>query len=376
MTHPKPTPKTSATNATTRLRGSLPAVGLNARGIERVARNPDCERLVALTLASVSPSVALQALFGETAQDARSPVAMAAGHRFESLLFEHAAAALVSLYTAAQRLPQDVSVLDLSALGSTRSPEGRARIREGTRDVLSRALAGEAVPRVLLKPRLMLEVGATEHEVEPDALVWSVGEPFYRVVEVKAYPDRGGKTAPDDLRGACRQAAVGVVALRQLLSALGDKNSCGRVPSRCDLVLQRPGRAEGSLHPMTLAGEVSSLDRLLPSLPARLAALSGRLSDRSLDDREAFLTLEKHWRPDCRSECALAAKCRSEMRACGDPALLGTAARETLRPVGSVVIALDLVRGRRAPANDDERRLVERLQSAESLVRKVANHGR
>ena len=34
------------------LRGSLPREGLRARGIERVARNPECDRLVALSAAA------------------------------------------------------------------------------------------------------------------------------------------------------------------------------------------------------------------------------------------------------------------------------------------------------------------------------------
>lgn len=357
----------------TRLRGSLHPEGLKARGIERVARNPDCDRLAALTLASVSPATYVKAVLGDEVSDARSPLALAAGHRFEARLFADDAAALVALYVTAGRLPAEgVTVRDLSRGANTRSESGRATVRAATRALMARALAGEAVPAVVLKPRMSVTVAGSEHEVEPDALVWTDG--FYRVVEVKAYPDRGGRTAPEDLRGACRQAAVGVVALRELLTSLGEKNACARVSAMGDLVFQRPGSSEGRLHPMTLAGEVDSLRRLVAALPARLAALAAEIGGAAIDDPAVLFALSKRWQGGCATMCALAARCKAEMTACGDPALLGESAREHLGAAGSLVTALDLVRGNRSPANDDERALVERLQPALAQLRKAVGH--
>lgn len=364
---------TDPADIATRLRGSLAREGLKARGIERVARNPDCDRLAALTLASVSPATYAKAVLGETVSDARSPLALAAGNHFEAKLFADDAAALVALYVKAGRLPAEgITVRDLSRAGSTRSERGREAIRAETRALIARALAGERVPEVVLKPRMRVMVAGSAHEVEPDALVWTDG--FYRVVEVKAYPDRGGRTDPEDLRGACRQAAVGVVALRALAGELGEKDSCARIPAGADLVFQRPGSSEGRLHPMTLAGEVDSLQRLLAGLPARLAELDAKTGGAAIDDPAVLLALPKRWQGGCATTCALASRCRGELAACGDPALLGEAARESLAGVGSVVIALDLVRGKRAPANDAERALVERLQPALGQLRKAVGH--
>ena len=42
-----------------RLRGALPAENPGARGFERVARNPACQRLLALTLVGVTPATAV-----------------------------------------------------------------------------------------------------------------------------------------------------------------------------------------------------------------------------------------------------------------------------------------------------------------------------
>lgn len=348
--------------------------GLRARGIERVARNPECDRLVALSAASVSPATALKILYGDqeraALRDGRSPLAIGAGRQFEARLLRDGALALVALYRDAGRLPAgEVKVLDLSTAGDGTTPEGREAVRARTRAVLVAAARGETVPRVLLKPRLTVRVGAEAHEVEPDALVWSEGEEFFRVVEIKSYPDRGGKTDPEDLRGACRQAAVGVVALRESLPGV-------EVPARADLVLSRREHREGSLHPMTIEGEVDSLVRLLAAFPARMAEVAGRLSEGvALDAPRALESLAKHWRPSCRDLCALATRCRKEMQASADPALLGSAAAETLAPALSVVVALDLVRGRRAPANDDERRLVERLGPALTTMKRLRDVG-
>jgi hypothetical protein len=57
--------------------------------------------------------------------------------------------------------------------------------------------------------------------IEPEALVVPDAEPFYRVIEIKSYPDRGGKTDPTDIRGVCRQAGVGVITHRAAAADLG-----------------------------------------------------------------------------------------------------------------------------------------------------------
>jgi hypothetical protein len=88
----------------TRLRGTLPAEGLGARGLERVARNPSCQRLLALTIVGVSPTTAAAKIYGESTRDGQSPFALNAGNGFEGALFENNAARLVELYQAKQLL--------------------------------------------------------------------------------------------------------------------------------------------------------------------------------------------------------------------------------------------------------------------------------
>src|SRR5438034_1784363 len=88
-----------------RLRGTLRAEQLGARGIERMARNPACQLLKALTIAGFSPATVATSAYGDAAREGQSPFALAAGNQFEAKLFENGAAALLELYRAAGRLP-------------------------------------------------------------------------------------------------------------------------------------------------------------------------------------------------------------------------------------------------------------------------------
>jgi hypothetical protein len=51
---------TSIQLRTERLRGGLPAEEPGARGIERVARNPECFKLKALTIVGITPATAIK----------------------------------------------------------------------------------------------------------------------------------------------------------------------------------------------------------------------------------------------------------------------------------------------------------------------------
>src|SRR5439155_26598361 len=87
-----------------RLRGSLAAESLGARGLERLARNPGCLRLEALAVAGISPATAARAVYGETRAEAQSPLAVQTGNRFEAALSSGDAARLVELFQRERRL--------------------------------------------------------------------------------------------------------------------------------------------------------------------------------------------------------------------------------------------------------------------------------
>ena len=80
-----------------RLRGALDPEEPGSRGIERVARNPDCLRLRVLTIAGITPATAVTIL-GGVDREGQSPFALTMGQRFERQLLQNGAANLLALY--------------------------------------------------------------------------------------------------------------------------------------------------------------------------------------------------------------------------------------------------------------------------------------
>jgi hypothetical protein len=356
-----------------RLRGSLPAESLGARGLERVARNPDCTRLRALTLASVTPATAARDVYGEAQPEGQSPFALSAGNRFERALLQDGFERLLRLYQDKGRLgPTEGNVVDLSALvpGTTRTV--MARRREVTQEFLARKLAAHPkAPNILIKARLPVVLLGTEHDTEPDALVAAGSDPFYRPVEIKSYPDREGKTDPADVRGACRQAAVAVIGLRQALAKLGvtDHEDQERlVPPLGDLVLRQPGNFYPTLRPMTLRGEVFSLERILARTGRDLDEVEALLAsigpEAALNDPGVLDAIPCNYLESCREHCGLARHCKEQALAAGDPVLLGGRAREELAAAGTLERTLALMHGGATPGTPEEAALATGLREA------------
>ena len=360
-----------------RLRGGLSKETPGARGLERLARNPACLRLRALTLAGITPATAAAEIYGEPAPEGQSPFAIGAGNRFERALFEDGCARLLELYREKGRLAPDEgqgtgAVVDVSREVRGASPEALAERRALTERLLRARLEGRPdAPVLLIKPRLTVEVLGTPYEVEPDALVAGRADACYRVVEIKSYPDRGGKTDPADVRSACRQAAVGVVALRQALARLGvaDAAVARLAPAAGDLVLRQAGSFFPTLREMTLEGEVFSLTRALEDAAGELGAVEAVLTAigeaAALDCPDVLDAVPNHYVEGCKEHCALAPRCKREAAARGDPALLGGPARELLAPAGSLERALELLEGQGIPPRTpEEAALGARLREA------------
>jgi hypothetical protein len=355
----------------TRLRGSLDAEQLGARGLERMARNPACGLLKSLTMAGVSPAAIVSVVYGEPGREGQSPFAIGAGNQFEAGLFESGAARLLDLYRAQGRLSvTECRVADVPSLAPGTSRAAMDRRHTLSDQLLRRKLAGDPnAPNLIVKPRLVVGLLGLEFNIEPDALVAADGEAFYTPIEIKSYPDRDGKTDPADLRGACRQAGVAVVALREAARRFGVPEPERLVPSRGDLVLRAPGSFRPTLWPMTLEGEVDSLVRTLEAAPRDLdqaeALLAGISPEATLDDPAVLDQLPANYRESCREFCALARRCKERAICQGDPVLLGSRAREEYAAAGSLDRVLELLEGRGAPPRTPaELRLQAELQEA------------
>jgi hypothetical protein len=370
------------TERLSRLRGSLPAEEPGARGLERVARNPACQRLRALTMLGVTPATAMRIVYSQPDREGQSPFALGAGSGFERKVFENGAARLVELYRKAGRLStaecKVVVVPELAPVGKTSTmPRRRA---ETERLFRLKARLDPRAPNIIVKARMSVMLLGVPHDIEPDVLVAADSEVFYRPVEIKSYPDRAGKTNAADIRSACRQAAVAVIGLRQAVEKLHLGDPRQLVPPAADLVLRTPGSYWPKLWPMTLEGEVDSLQRALDEAPRNLEELEMLIEaiepGASLDDADVLDAVPANYVESCREHCALAPKCKQEAVACGDPVLIGSQAREELAAAGSLGRAVDLMHGRTKPGTTEEQLLQIRLQEALSEYRKAAGHGR
>ncbi len=355
-----------------RLRGSLAADEPGARGFERVARNPDCTRLRALTIVGIDAATAAVQVYGEPDREGQSPFALAIGNRFDRAMSENGAAELLHLYRSAGRLAVSeckVAVIpDMAPLGSQRDMKHVMALRQTlSQKLLEQKLRGDPkAPNIIIKPRVPVSLLGLDHAIEPDVLVSRDADPFYLPVEIKSYPDRAGKTETADIRSACRQAAVGVVALRNFLLRMGVQNPETMIPALGDLVLRIPGALKPKLRPMPLKGEVDSLERAINEAPSNLDELEEMLPPgAALDDPAILESIPNSYRSSCREYCALAQHCKQAAVANGDPAVLGDTARETLAAAGSISRALDLMNGKGAPPRTPgEQALAEQLRGA------------
>jgi len=360
------------------LRGGLKRVGLGARGLEKLARNPSCRRAQAVTFAGSAPAQVVQAVYGEDPDDQQSPFALQAGNRFEARLLKSGAAALLAAYQETGLLAAgEDRVMVVPEAHPGRDEATRARRRALTERLIRARLAGASdTPHLIVHPRLEVHLAGVPHEIEPDALVASGSDRFYRPVEIKSYPDRRGKTDPADLKAARRQVAVAVIALRQLVSRLGTADPTQIALSRGDLVLRVPGSMRAALSSMALRGEVFSLEQMVREAPAALIEILAAVPEGgTLDDRGVLEGIPNAWRDGCREHCDLAGICR---RLAGDgcaPAVLGDGARESLAAAGSTDRALALLHGRgAAPSSPAERALRDRLHSALEELQTAVGH--
>lgn len=361
-----------------RLRGTIEASEPGARGIERVARNPDCLRLRAMTIVGISPVEALKVM-GRPDREGQSPFALVLGLQFEKHLLKNGAANLFALYRKEGYLDQsEAKIVSVEEIAPGGSLVARRRREAETRRLLQAKLSGDPLaPNLIIKPRLTVSLVGIPHPIEPDFLMAADAEPFYRVGELKSYADRGGKTDTADVRSASRQAGVGVVGLRQWLALKGVGKPEILVPASADLVLKVTGFFLPTLRRQAITGEIDSVLRAIADAPANLDELEALLpAGASLDSPAVLETVPNNYRPSCKEHCALWEHCRSRARSNSQPIILGDHAAEKLASAGSIDRAIELMSGKGAPPrNAAETALAAELKASDQAFRKVANLG-
>lgn len=358
-----------------RLRGGLAPVEVGARGIESVARNTACARLRAIIIAGLTPSEVIKNVF-HAEGDAMSPFAMTLTQNFERRLLGNGGSSLLTAYREKGLLAQDeVKVTSVEDIAPGDHPVARGRRVSATQQLIDLKCCGDPrAPNLILSPRMPLEIVGVAHPIELSYLVASDREPTYRVGVIKSFADRGGKTDRADIRAACREAAVGTLALRQHLARRGDHPEL--VGDRVDLILRAPGSFNPRLFPaMRAQSELASLDRALSTSPADLDEVEHLLpAGGTLANPDMIEQLPNNYRSACKEHCALWERCRAQALAAGQPIILGDLAAEQLAAAGSIPRALDLLSGRgRPPDNEAEAALARALRDAGQMLDRIAN---
>lgn len=306
-------------------RGGLGEFEPGARGLEHMARNPQCKRLAVLTLAATSPAEVSGKVYGRPVSEGLSPFAIRRGERFEAALIEDGGKRLFGMYQEHGRLSRAECLLqDMSKTHpGTKPQELQARL-EASRDLVrDRASGVPGLPNIVIKPRLVITVLGREYPCEPDALVASDSDLTWRVVEMKSYADRWARTSTAKTGSACRQAAVGLLALEEATGARFLKPTV-------DLIFARPATNWPTLNSMEIESEAESLRQALAEAGSLALEASDLMGDFDLDTRQGLEGIPTNPCSGCADHCALWEECRGRVIAEGSPALLGDSAAELL----------------------------------------------
>jgi hypothetical protein len=354
------------------IRGGGSASRHNARTIAALTTNPGCARRAVLDCAGVDKQ-RLAAYIDYPARFGQSQFAITRGNAFEAQVKANGCAQLLQLLRERLNLEiPEVSYDDLESVAGRESQDVRyAR----SRALLTRAAAqAEGAGTLFDHPLLRLEVAGQHAYLEPDLIAFQHDGQFH-VVEIKSFAVIDGQGDPGKVAAAATQAAVYVLAMRELL---GEAGYDPQVVSH-DVVLVCP--RDFSNQPMAVRVDVrkqlavlrrqlsrmTRIDVLLANLPATLS-FDLAPDERGVPTRSpasliaALEAVEARYSPECLASCELAYFCRHEARGC--TAALGKSARDEMGGIERVETALAIARNQLAAA--------EEQQEAAGLLRAAA----
>jgi hypothetical protein len=344
-----------------RIRGAAAPKPHNARTIAALTANPGCTRRAVMDAAGIDKQL-VAARAGFPAQTGQSQFAITRGNAFEAQVKADGCAELVRLLRETLDLPvPDATYADLEAIGGSDSLADRyAR----TRRLIGSAVADTGI--LLDHPLLRVDVGGRAAYLEPDLVAVQVAGRFH-VVEIKSFPVIDGQADGAKVSAAVTQAAVYVLALRELLADLG--HGPERVADEIVLVCpenfsNRPTavlvdvRKQLTVLRRQLA-RMTRIDELVATLPPDLSFATPERSTSSLR------VIAPRYAPECLDACELAYFCRDEAR--DSTASLGRSVRDDLGGIDSIATALDLATG--GTPTDDQVEAAEALRAAHRLRR-------
>jgi hypothetical protein len=359
------------------LRGSAAPKRHNARTIAALTSNPGCARRAVIDAAGID-KVALARGVGFPAQVGQSQFAIIRGNAFEAQVKANGCAELLRLLRELLGLDlSDVGYTDLDSVGGNDSQQLR---HIHARNQLLGADSGEST--FFDHPLLRLPLAGQDVYLEPDLVAFQHNGQFH-VVEIKSFAVIDGQADAAKVAAAAIQAAVYVLALREVL---GDPDAVSH-----DIVLvcpenfaNRPVAVKVDVRRQlsVLEHQIARLvrvDRILDDLPPGLTFDlapndKGEPTRTAAELADALRTVDARYSPDCISSCEMAFFCRDEATHC--TSALGRSVREDLGGVETVAEALGLADGSLLPGVDQEEIATQLRMTArvyqESLTRGAA----
>jgi len=332
------------------IRGGVPPRRHNARTIAALTGNPGCTRRAVLDSAGVDkPKLAER--IGFPARFGQSRFAISRGNAFEAQVKADGGAELLRL--VAERLGVPVpAAASWTDLGDGVADDTAARHRRSA-ELLTGATPGGTDDTAALfdHPLLGLDVAGHRVHLEPDLVAARLAG-RYHVVEIKSFPVVDGQADPAKVSAAAIQAAVYVLALRELLASAGHDPEL--VSHDVVLVCPRDFANQPVASLVDVRKQLLVLRRQLDRM-ARVDALLAAVPEEFTADvtaepaalLAALSKVEARYAPDCLAACELAYFCRNEAR--GHTGALGRPVREALGGVAEVDEVLALAAGERAP---------------------------
>jgi hypothetical protein len=325
------------------LRGPGKAKRHNARTIAALTGNPGCNRRAVLDAAGVD-KLKLAETVGFPGSFGQSRFALSRGNAFEAMLKADDCALLRTV------LGLEDAALGYQDLGADSDDT------LGDRHSRTVGLLASVEAALIDHPLLTLEVAGQTVYLEPD-LVACAYEGRLKVVEIKSFAIVDGQAESAQVSGAATQAAVYVLALRELLGRLGmdpllvDHEIVLVCPENFAM---RPVavRLDVRKQLATLRRQLSRLSSVGELIDALPAGMTFDLSRPAGELTVALGHIAPHYAPECLSTCELSVFCRHE--ASGTTGALGRPVREALGGIESVDEVLALASGEQSPTPGQE----------------------
>jgi hypothetical protein len=349
---------TTTDDALARIRGTGPPKPHNARTIAALTGNPGCSRRALMDAAGIDKQQ-VAAHIGVPVQTGRSRFAITRGNAFEAQIKRNGYAELLRLLHDQLGLPVGEAAWTDVSIGADDGLDARhARTRE-----LVRQAATTGTGTLFDHPLLRIDVAGRPAFLEPDLIAVQVAGRFH-VVEIKSFAVIDGRADGAKVAAAAIQAAVYVLALRELLADLG--HGPDRVADEIILICpenfaNRPTATLIDVRPQLTVlrrqlSRMARIDALVADVPGGLSLDLGidgaGVPQRSPAEIVAALhAIPARYAPECLAACELAYFCRGA--AGDDTAALGRSVRDDLGGIAGIADALDLAHGVRTPREDE-----------------------